>query len=517
MILGAAKLTGRTNRGWSLGIVQAVTAREEGRWVDSSANQHLTEVEPLTNFLLARVKRDLREGQSNLGGIVTAVHRQLSDSSLSQRLRSSAYVSGLDFAHSFSRRTWEVNGSLVGSLIDGSPAVITSAQRSSARFYQRPDASYLSVDSSATNLMGWTSALAVAKTAGLHWTGDIRASAISPGYEINDLGFLNNTDRMSLTGGIDYSENRPSKRWRNWGAGVRSERRANFGGDIVDRKINGSIDGQLWNFISGRINVSQDLASLDDRLTRGGPLAMTVPQRSVSVNLNSDGRKAYTWNVSANERRDEAGGWGQGRQVKFGFKPSDWWSGEIGPNFNRSYGVAQYVTSVRDSLATATFGRRYLFADIRQTSVSLQARLNVTMSPRLSLALVAEPFMASGKYGAPKELRRPRSFDFNVYGADVGTASRDSTTGRHTVDPDGSGPAEAFTVADNSFNARSMNATGNLRWDWRPGSTMFLVWQQRRSSPAMFGNFDLQRDLRGIFQQRADNTVLFKFSYWLNP
>jgi hypothetical protein len=517
MILGAAKITGRTAGGWSVGIVEAVTGRQEAQWADSTAARHRTEVEPLSNYLLARVKRDLRQGQSNIGGIFTAVHRNLGDSALALRLRSSAYVTGVDFGHVFGQRTWEVNGSIVGSLISGRPAVITAAQRASARFFQRPDASYLTVDSTATGLAGWTGAMSVSKIAGLHWTGDLRASAVAPGYEINDLGFLNNTDRLSLTGGLNYDENRPGKRWRQWGVSVRPELRANFGGDIVDRKVTANIDGQLLNFISGRVNFSQDLRSIDDRLTRGGPLALSVPQHNISINLNSDGRKPYTWNINASERRDAAGGWGQSRSFRFGFKPADWWSGEIGPNYNRSFGAAQYVTSVGDSLARATFGRRYIFADIRQTTLSMQARLNVTMSPRMSMAFVAEPFVSSGKFGAPKELRAPRSFDFNVYGADAGTVQLDAGSGRYQIDPDGTGPARSFAVSDNSFNARSVNATGNLRWDWRPGSTMFLVWQHRRSNPAAFGDFNLQRDVRGIFQQRSDNTLLFKFSYWLNP
>ena len=244
---------------------------------------------------------------------------------------------------------------------------------------------------------------------------------------------------------------------------------------------------------------------------------MTPQSDNVFVNVTSDMRKAYTWSLSASQRWDRSGAWSAGRNVRFGFKPFDWWSGELVPNYNRSHGTAQYVTTITDPTASTTYGRRYLFAEIDQTTVSMQTRLNVTMSPRLTLSVVAEPFIASGLYGVPKELRAPRVFAFNEYGRDIGSATLNSDTRRYAIDPDGSGPAPAFSVNDNSFTTRSLNGTASLRWEWHPGATMYLVWQQRRNNPAAYGDFALRRDARGIFDRRSDNTLLFKVSYWLNP
>ena len=516
-ILGAAKITGRTPGGWTVGVLEAVTARETATWVDSASQRYSSEVEPQSSYFVARARKDLREGQSNIGGIVTMANRNLADSALAQRLRSSAYVAGVDFGHLFGNRTWEVSGSLAGSHIIGSESVMISAQRSSARYFQRPDATYLGVDSAATSLSGWTGALNVSKSAGLHWTGNLRTSAVSPGYEINDLGFQNSSDRISVSGGVNYDENDPGRVLRKWGMGLRPEMRANFGGDIVGRAVRGDADAQLLNYVSGRINFSRDLSSLDDRLTRGGPLAHTLPSGNISVNLNGDSRKAYTWSLSASERQDDSGAWAQSRNAQFGFKPAGWWGGELSANYSRSRSTAQYVTSVYDTLATGTFGRRYVFAGIAQTTVSLTTRLNVTMSPRLTFAFVAEPFIASGAYGTPKELRAPRTYDFNVFGRDVGTARYDADAHSYEIDPDGAGPASAFTVSDRSFNTRSVNATGNLRWEWRPGCTLFLVWQHRRSNPATYGDFDWRRDGRELLGGRADNVLLFKLNYWWNP
>ena len=516
-IIGAAKITGRTSNGWSVGLMEAVTNREVVPWVDSAGQRFTSELEPQSNYLVARVRKDLREGQSMVGGIFTAAHRDLGDSLLALRLRSSAYVAGLDFGHLFANRSWDVSATFLSSYIAGSEAVMIATQRSSARYYNRPDASYLEVDSSATSLTGWSSSLSLGKSAGLHWTGNVRASATSPGYEINDLGFQNSADRTSLNLSLNYDENTPGRRLRRWGAGLRPEYRSNFGGDMLGRVLRGDVDAQLLNYMTARVNFSHELRSLDDRFTRGGPLAATVPSSNVSLDIGSDPRYSVTWSLSASERWDEAGGWQSSRNVRFGFKLSDWWTAEFAPRYSQSHGTAQYVTRVTDALAVDTYGRRYIFADIRQTTVSMQTRFNITMTPRMGLSFVAEPFIASGAYGSPFELARPREYAFNVYGRDIGTVTRDAVARTYLVDPDGAGPAAAFTVTDNSFNTRSVNATANLRWDWRPGSTLFLVWQHRRSFPANYGDFDWQRDSRDLFLKRSENTFLFKFNYWLNP
>jgi hypothetical protein len=187
---------------------------------------------------------------------------------------------------------------------------------------------------------------------------------------------------------------------------------------------------------------------------------------------------------------------------------------------------AQYVTAVSDSTATRTFGRRYVFAALDQTTLGIDTRLNVTFSPRLSLEIYAQPFVATNEFGALKELRAPRTFDFAVYVADVGTATRD-TAGRITVDPDGAGPARAFAVQDRDFTLASLRGNAVLRWEWRPGSTLYVVWQQERAERLAgidaarrdreLGRLDLRDDGQDLLAVRPVNVLMFKVSYWLNP
>jgi hypothetical protein len=181
---------------------------------------------------------------------------------------------------------------------------------------------------------------------------------------------------------------------------------------------------------------------------------------------------------------------------------------------------------VSDTLATSTFGVRYVFADLDRTTVSFDTRLDVTFTPTLSLQLYLEPFISVGDYGALKEFRAPDTYDFLRYGTDVGTLSQ-AADGTYTVDPDGAGPASTFTVSDRDFSYRSLLGNAVLRWEWRPGSTLFLVWQQRRvdsvtghglnGADPWVGGFDLGRDTGDMFGAPADDVLMIKVNYWLNP
>ncbi|HEX7120051.1 MAG TPA: DUF5916 domain-containing protein, partial [Longimicrobiales bacterium] len=155
------------------------------------------------------------------------------------------------------------------------------------------------------------------------------------------------------------------------------------------------------------------------------------------------------------------------------------------------------------------------FAELDQTTVAMDVRLNVTFDPRLSLQVYAQPFLSSADFGPPAELAAPGTYDFRVYGEDVGETTRTETG--WAVDPDGAGPAAAFNLPEQDFNLRSLRGNAVLRWEWRPGSTLYLVWQQDRRHIAPFGDFDFGRDRAALFRAEPDNVLVLKVNYWLNP
>lgn len=514
-ILGAAKLTGRTANGWSVGTLDAVTPRTFAPWVDAADRRHDSEVEPLSNYFVGRIKRDFRQGQTTIGAILTSVVRSLDDSALTSRLRDRAVAAGVDFRHEFDDRTWALSGAATDTWIHGAPSAIAAAESSSIRYYQRPDADYLGVDSTATTLGGYRAMLALDKQAGRHWLGGVSGSATSPGYETNDLGFLTGTDRLSYGSHLMYRDEIPGTVLRRWDIRATTDGSWNYAGNLVGNWARLQADATLLDYWSGAVAVHHFFPTLDDRLTRGGPLAANPGGTQLEASLSSDGRDPYAMGAWTAEGATPAGGWWSSQGLHLGVKTSSVWTADVVPSYSRSHGTAQYVTTVSDTTDDATFGHRYVFADIDQTTLSLAMSMNVTVAPTLTVAVMAQPFLASGRFGGPKELAAPRTYDFRPYSVDGGSA-RDSS-GTWTVDPDGAGPASPFTYTDPSFNSRALNGTASVRWDWRPGSTMYLVWQQRRASTGTAGDFELTRDAEQLMHADAENTVTFKVNYWLNP
>ncbi len=513
-ILSAAKLTGQTANGWSIGLMEAVTGQETASFVDEFGQKGKAEVAPLTNYLVGRVRKDFRGGQSAIGGIGTAVNRDLGDAAMALEVRSSAYTGGMDFFHEWGNRAWSFTGQVAGSRIAGDAEVIENAQTSSARYYQRPDAGHLELDLDATNMTGYTGKMAVRKQAGLHWRGSAEVSATSPGFEVNDLGFQRDADRREVEGNLEYQENRPGDLLRNWEISASPRASWNFDGDRVGSSISLRSRLTFLNYWSLNPSYSRNFESFDDRLTCGGPLAKKPAEHSASVWLSSDFSKPYSGMISIRRQWDAAGGSQISYTGRITLKPASTWDISLGPNLSFNESAAQYVTYREDPLATQTYGRRYVFGELEQTTLSMETRLNITFTPNLTLELFAQPFIASGDYGQLMELRAPGTFEFNRYGVDTGTTRYDED-GDLIVDPDGTGPADEFTLNDYDFNRVSLRGTGVIRWEWRPGSTLFLVWQQARSDRFGDGDFDFSRDVDAMWGATADNIFMLKATYWI--
>ncbi|HUQ79603.1 MAG TPA: DUF5916 domain-containing protein [Gemmatimonadaceae bacterium] len=511
-ILGAAKLSGKA-RGWSLAVLDAVTDRERASYVDADRRRGSATVAPLSNYFVGRARRELREGQSVIGGLVTAAHRDLANAGLESRLRSRAFAGGADFSHDWSDRKWSLSGFVAGSRIDGTPAVITAAQRSSARYFQRPDASHIALDSAATSLDGYAARLVLEREAGEHWRGNTSLLATSPGFETNDLGFQSRADQRAANATLEYVHEEPGRVLREWSLEGGPRATWNFDGDRIGTRLNFEGSAELLNYWSSDFEINRELEVLDDRLTRGGPLAMRPAKTFGSVSFESDSRKP--WTISGELTRD----WGMagsatGLSVELGFKPAPSWAISVGPGWSRETSKNQFVASVADAAAAATFGRRYVFADLEQKELSVATHVNVTFTPALTLEAFARPFLGSGTFGGLKELARPRAYAFARY-ADVGTVTREGS--EITIDPDGAGPAEAFDVDDETFTTRSLRGSAVLRWEWRPGSTLFFVWQQRREFEDAQGDLRFNRDLRALGRSKPDNVFVVKATWWVNP
>ncbi len=516
-IYGAAKVSGKAGP-WTVGILNALTAQESARSIDENGVESESPVEPLTNYFVTRIRRDFREGNTIISGGGTSVNRDVSSELFENLLRRRAQVGAIDFEHQWSNRKWALTGAIAASSIGGTETVIGNAQRSSARYYQRPDADYLDVDPDKSSLEGHTAALGFNKSG--PWSVSATLKTVSPGYEVNDLGFMGRVDYRNFGISTNYYRDKPTKYFREFSVGGGTNHAWNYGGDKIWTSMFNWIDvttNNLWYMgVGGELNPG----SSDDRLTRGGPVGRRPTSYGAYMYGNTDSRKRISYNWNLNWYPDVEGGYNNGVSASINVRPSSNVTLSFSPSYHRGRSIAQYVQRVDDLSAVSTFGSRYVFADLYQTTLSGTTRASWTVSPTLSFELYAQPFTSSGRYEDFKELERPRTLDYAVYGkAGTSTITPELVEGTsdiqaYVADPDGSGPAQSFSIENPDFKVHSLRGNAVVRWEYRPGSAVFFVWQQSRSGFQPYdGTFSTGNDVREIFG-RPSNVFLVKATYW---
>ncbi len=512
-IATAAKVSGKVGD-WSIGVLDAVTMEEQAQYLDPDGQRLETPVEPLTNYAVGRVKRDFREGQTVIGGLFTATNRSQSEPLFADITPDNAYVGGLDFEHAWGNRAWTVSGVVAGSIVNGSEGVIDDLQRAPQRYLQRPDANHLSIDEGATNLSGVYGEFSVAKTSG-KLIGSLTANHVSPGFDVNDLGFQFRSDVYSHSGIVIYNENDPgSDLLRRWGGNVNWNVALNGDGQTINRRLNFNSNVQFANLWGAGLYVGGNIGeTYNDRLTRGGPVATRPADISTNPWFYTDSRKAVSAEAYSFLRTEFVDNpeYDLSLGVDLSIRPSSSLEFTVSPDFSTEFDTDQYLTAVDDEAAEATFGTRYVFGDIEQTSFSLGLRANWTFTPDLTLQLFARPFITAGRYSGFKQLSEPGTYDFDVYGRDTGTLIERED--EFEVIPGDGGEVFSFDKPD--FNFRSLRGSAVVRWEYRPGSAIFFVWQQQRDGFEPFGDFDLDRDFGAIFREDVQNIFLVKATYWL--
>ena len=513
-ILGAAKLSGKTG-GWSIGFLDALTRREHAQIQTPDGERTSELVEPLSNYGVLSVRKDLREGATGLGFLSTMVVRDLSDPALAG-LRASAFSGGADFFHRFADNQFAVSGTASGSYIHGDTLAITIAQRSSARYFQRPDQGYVSVDRGATGLAGYAASVQVGKVSG-NWVYGTDAYAYSPGFEVNDAGFQATTDRVFHGMRLTRRWLAPGKVFRRFSVNSTFAQVWNFGGTAVGRAAYLGVGGQFKNYWQVNLGGEYNFTARTDKATRGGPLMESPASWSAQAVIQTDYRKPLSLGVASAYARNRYGGWGIFVESGFDIRPSGAVSLSLGPAFERTHAMGFYVTQRPDSFAVATYGGRYLFSELEQTSLDLNIRLNVALTPDLSIQLWTQPFLASGDYMGFKQLAEPGTFHFLRYGID-GTSTLDFDAERniYVADPDGDGPAPPIEFSNPDFSVRSLRSNLVVRWEYQRGSTLFLVWNHGRAGSSSDPTFRAFSQLGDLWRDDAQNTFLIKVNYWLS-
>lgn len=510
-ILGAAKLSGKTRSGWSVGALSALTSRESAKYYNEFGDVGEAVVEPLTHYGVGRVIKDFRNGQSAVGGVFTTVNRDLPENL--DFLRDNAFAGGVTARHKWQNGERQINAFLMGSHVTGDTAAINRTQRSSARFFQRPDNDHVDYDPTRTSLSGYAGGLELWKSGGGHWRYALAVNAKSPGFEVNDLGFMPNADQILQVAYVGYDGYKPTKHFRRWNININQWTGWNFGGD--NNSFAGNINGSMtthnaWDFWW---SVNRDQARYSEGQLRGGPLLRVNGRTHFNAGFDSDERKAFNYWVSLNySNEDETAGRSLSINPGTRFRLGSRMELRVSPNMSFNNNAWQYVGT-----KTVNGEPKYIFATLDQVTTALTTRLSYTFTPDMSLQLYAQPFISSGNYDQFMEVSDPRAVAmanrFTPFGADQ--VSYDNDDNEYLVTRTGERGSEAFSFSNPDFNFRALRSTAVLRWEYRPGSALFLVWSQGREHASEIGDFALRRDADRLFGAKATNVLLIKATYWL--
>lgn len=510
-ILGAAKLSGKTKKGLSIGILESVTANENAV-IDNNGIRRKESVEPMTNYFVGRLQQDFNKGETVLGGIVTAVNRDITNPALNY-LPTAAYTGGLNFNRNWKERTWYFNANTEFSYIKGKPEAIIAAQRSSARYYQRPDANYVSVDSSRTSLSGYGGTFKFGRSSKKRLQFETSFTLRSPGLEFNDIGYMRYSDVIHHGSWVAYYLRDPFSIFNNFYLNTNYWMYWNFSGERLSAYTNMNFNTQFKNKWRLNGNLTRSGNSKSTNLLRGGPTFILPGALNVNLNVQSNRSKKASF---------YAGNYQGFGDVK-SFRNQEYWAGlnyrpinSLAVSFSPGYSITndklQYVSE-----NAMKNDPRYIFARINQKTASFTFRINYTFTPELSLEYYGQPFVSAGKYTEFKRVTSPKAERFqdryrNFQPQEIAFKSADNV---YEIDEDHDGMKD-YSFDNPDFNFQQFRSNLVIRWEYLPGSTLFLVWSQGRTNSTSDGAFDYGRDMKDLFGGTPHNVFLVKFSYWFS-
>ncbi|MBD3275944.1 MAG: hypothetical protein GF372_11570, partial [Candidatus Marinimicrobia bacterium] len=406
-IISAAKLTGKTRGGTSVGVMNAVTAEETGTITFEPGDRDTQVLEPLTNYFLSRIQQDYRDGNTTIGGMLSAVNRRMDDTNITS-LRSEAYTGGLDLNHKFWDRNYIFQAALAFSRVGGTQQSILETQTNPTHYFQRPDADHLSVDSTATHLSGFGQKLVLAKTGGGHFRGAVGLLGTSPGFEVNDLGFYPRVDQQNQFVWLHYRQWEQTKFFNEYYVNVNQWTEWTNEPELVSLGYNLNAHSTLRNNWRAGGGIGRNESGLLTAEMRGGP-AIRYDTRVFGWGyIGTDTRKDFSARGSINILRGADDVKSNYYSLDLTFRPRQNVQITVEPSFHEFDDT--WAWSTKAELDDGSY--RYIFADLAQRTVSAQIRLDYTLMPNLSIQYYGQPFITTGKYSNHKVVTDPRADAF---------------------------------------------------------------------------------------------------------
>ncbi len=509
-ILSAEKFSGTTSGGLSVGLIQSLTANEYARISDSEGNKSTEKVEPLTNYTVARVQKGYNAGTTVIGGMLTSVNR-FNNTGRLEWLTSDAYTGGLDILHRWKNREYFIDARLIGSYINGSKESIALLQQSSARYYQRPGANYLKYDPTRTNLSGYGGKFRIGKGAGGFWKYSTGITFLSPGLELNDLGYMRTADEINQENEITYFVNQPVSIFRTYNITLQQFNSWNFNGTFLGSGGHLSAMGEFRNQWRAEANIIVHSGAFDTKILRGG-YDMRMPGSLMTFgSVQTDQSKKVTGEVEFSyEARGNKSASVWELQSGISVRPLSVLRIGIKANYQENHDQLQYVST----WDPGTPGTRYILGTIDQKTLGITFRADLNLSPEFSIQYYGSPFISKGTYSRFKRITNPVASEYNnrfaIYQNPVLVDGVYQLT-----DTDSGWPMISF-VDNPDFNFHEFRSNLVAKWEYRLGSFIYLVWSSSRTGSNAFSNSSIGESYRYLRDVFPDNIFLVKLSYWFS-
>lgn len=508
-ILTALKLTGKTNDGLSLGFLSSLTAKENAE-IDNGTSRQNMAVEPLSHYFVGRFQKEVNQGNTIFGGMLTAVNRSISDNHL-KFLNTAAYTGGFDIRHQWDNKTYYMELKTIFSHIRGDKSAIQSAQLSPVRYFQRPDAGYLKYDTLRTSLSGFGGILAFGKEGNGKWRFSGNLVMRSPGLELNDIGYLRLTDIITEFSNIGYVVTTPTDLLLNYSINAYQYIDWNFGGKSTGHGLILNLSSQFHNFWSIWLSLSRDFAFLDTRILRGGPALLIPDYTSFSGGMSTDGTKPFSFEVSFNKNENvnstaSYSAINPGLTMRF----SDRFNLSAHFNYNIEKNNLQYIT-------TRNFEQKdiYLMGRIDRKTSGITFRVDYNITPQISVQYYGSPYITAGSYSNYKKILNPgadkyedRFYSFSGDQINI----KDNTV---FINDNSSGPSD-YNFYKPDFNFKQFRSNLVLRWEYKAGSTIYLVWSQGRTNFETTGEYSWRNDMERLYDVYPDDLFLIKLNHWFS-
>jgi len=507
-ILGAAKFSGKTQNGWSIGILESVTDKEFAR-IDDGTTRTKELVEPLTNYFVGRLQKDFNNRNTYIGGMFTAVNRKLEGNTL-DFLHSAAYTAGLDFNHNWNNRKYYATGNLVLSNVHGNENAITATQQSLAHLFQRADAKNVSVDPTRRSLTGTGGKIEAGKASDGNWRYYGLLVWRSPELELNDVGFMHHANEIREYAVLTYQTLKPFGAFRK--IFNRLEQFTSFDFDGNYNRIQYSTYPSVtfknnWN-MNAQFQYKPRIYT--NTVLQGGPRFRYSTEVFESINFNSDSRKKFRYygGIYASQGKDKSFSYTE-YDAGFAYQPVNAFTFSFSPNYSKNTSKTQYITGTY-------FGSdpRYIMGELDQRTLSASVRLDFNINPNLTVQYYGQPFISRGRYKNLNRVANPVAGDFRdrVSTFNASQISFNAITDTYFVDENVDGLPD-YAVSNPDFSFVQFRSNLVVRWEYIPGSEIFLVWSQ-----GVTGNANAREDLfsgldNQILSRRPENIFLVKATY----